>query len=442
MKRTNRILLGIGCVILLLISWLTAVTAKTNAEKQRELIDQADAYLADEIYVLAQPLLEEAASYEDEFTLEAEAKLKHVYLVLIGQSGYSSDYEDLLDKQMARDDATPDIFMEAAQYYLNDGEPNDAFSVLKKGIEKETIQDDSQLVEMYEANRYIYETSRSSYQDVTQIHNGAIQVCQNGYWGLASSNGSLQIPCEYDAISTYSDGQVIVRRGEVISAVNSDNNRVALYHGEADSFGNYSETRMGLHTKDGWRIANGTFAVADTVFEEVGLCENGRIPAKLDGKWGMIDSSVTEWLLPAQFDDIIRDELGRSMAQNVFFAKKQNNVYLYNLEGEELAGPFEDARPFTESNWAAVKKNGKWGFIDAAGNVMLNPQYDDAESFSQHLAAVKVGQKWGYVSLYGELVIGPIFDQAKSFSQGCAPVRTGEGWQIITLVEYEEDAGL
>jgi len=73
---------------------------------------------------------------------------------------------------------------------------------------------------------------------------------------------------------------------------------------------------------------------------------------------------------------------------------------------------------------------------------MLNPQYDDAESFSQHLAAVKVGQKWGYVSLYGELVIGPIFDQAKSFSQGCAPVRTGEGWQIITLVEYEEDAGL
>lgn len=48
---------------------------------------------------------------------------------------------------------------------------------------------------------------------------------------------------------------------------------------------------------------------------------------------------------------------------------------------------------------------------------------------------------WGYVSLLGEVVIEPQFLEAKSFSDGSAPVRTGLGWQFITLLEYEREGG-
>ena len=73
MKRMKRILLGLACIALLAASWAAAITSKSNADRQRELIDQASAYTQDEIYVLAVPLLEEAAAYQDDFTPEAEA---------------------------------------------------------------------------------------------------------------------------------------------------------------------------------------------------------------------------------------------------------------------------------------------------------------------------------------------------------------------------------
>ena len=45
MKRGKRILLAIGCIMLLGLSWLAAVTAKTDAQRQEELMAQAAAYV-------------------------------------------------------------------------------------------------------------------------------------------------------------------------------------------------------------------------------------------------------------------------------------------------------------------------------------------------------------------------------------------------------------
>ena len=72
MKRGKRILISIGCAALLMISWIAAVTAKSDTQKQAELIAQAAVYTEDEIYILAAPLLEEAAGYRGAHTLDAE----------------------------------------------------------------------------------------------------------------------------------------------------------------------------------------------------------------------------------------------------------------------------------------------------------------------------------------------------------------------------------
>ena len=58
MKRMKRLLLGIGCALLLAVSWLAALTAESDAQRQVKLIEQAAAYTQDEIYVRAIPLLE------------------------------------------------------------------------------------------------------------------------------------------------------------------------------------------------------------------------------------------------------------------------------------------------------------------------------------------------------------------------------------------------
>ena len=62
----------------------------------------------------------------------------------------------------------------------------------------------------------------------------------------------------------------------------------------------------------------------------------------------------------------------------------------------------------------------------------IQPQFDDAESFSDGLARVKIGDKYGYINQEGQYVIKPKFDDIGSFSDGLARVKFGEKWGYIS----------
>ena len=81
-------------------------------------------------------------------------------------------------------------------------------------------------------------------------------------------------------------------------------------------------------------------------------------------------------------------------------------------------------------------QNGKWGFADTDGTIVIDCQFEDAKSFGQHLAAVKQDGKWGYIDQKGNVVIPCIYEDADSFQNGHAFVKTEAGWVEISLVEY------
>ena len=124
------------------------------------------------------------------------------------------------------------------------------------------------------------------------------------------------------------------------------------------------------------------------------MFSNGAAAAKAGGKWGLLETDGETWILAPEYDGIVQDQLGRSYAQNAVFVRQGGDVQLL-VDGEAVGEAYEDARPFADG-WAAVKQNGKWGFIDTQGNVCIDFRFDDALSFGQHLAAVKVGDLWGY----------------------------------------------
>ena len=75
--------------------------------------------------------------------------------------------------------------------------------------------------------------------------------------------------------------------------------------------------------------------------------------------------------------------------------------------------------------------DGKCGYIDKRGKVVLPLQFDQAEGFSEGVAAVRVGIKWGFIDLNGQVVIAPKFQSTGRFSDGLAPVRTQEVWGYV-----------
>ena len=82
-----------------------------------------------------------------------------------------------------------------------------------------------------------------------------------------------------------------------------------------------------------------------------------------------------------------------------------------------------------------VKQDGKWGYIDKTGKIVINPQFDSATSFSKGLARVVIGDKWGYIDKTGKIVINPQFDSAASFCDGLARVVIGDKWGYIDKTE-------
>lgn len=363
--------------------------------------------------------------------------LKQAYLQLIDQSGYRRKYISLLETQMGRENAEVEVFMEAANFYLDNSKLSDALAVLRDGIAK---TGDEALTTLYESCRYAYQKGYAVYDDVTAASGMTIGVSRDGLWGLAKADGTLLIPCQFEKISTYSTDRAIVEKDDQIFAVDSSGNRVALLKEPATEFGNYAGGRVPLLIDGQWRRSTGEFVIGSAAFEGLGTYSGGYAAAKENGKWGIVDLG-TDWLLAPEYEEVISDELGRSFGQGAVFAKKDGVVRLY-VDGEQVGDAYEDARPFGDEGYAAVRQGGKWGFVNTAGQLCIPCRYDDALSFGQHLAAVEVDGLWGYISLYGELVIPAEFLQAKSFCNGSAPVLTERGWQFITLIEYKEEAGL
>ena len=54
-----------------------------------------------------------------------------------------------------------------------------------------------------------------------------------------------------------------------------------------------------------------------------------------------------------------------------------------------------------------VTINGKIGYINPAGKVVIPPQFQDAGRFEDGLAPVLAGNTWGYIDKDGKLDIAP-----------------------------------
>lgn len=79
-----------------------------------------------------------------------------------------------------------------------------------------------------------------------------------------------------------------------------------------------------------------------------------------------------------------------------------------------------------------IQKDGKWGFIDKTGKIIIEPQFYWVEEFSEGLAAFETeDSKHGYIDETGKVIVEPKLDRAEPFSEGLAPVAIDFEWGFI-----------
>ena len=91
---------------------------------------------------------------------------------------------------------------------------------------------------------------------------------------------------------------------------------------------------------------------------------------------------------------------------------------------------FDGVWSFNEG-FAAVQKDGKWGYINTKGEQIVECKFDHAWYFHEGLAAVQKDGKWGYINTKGEQIVECKFDNGGDFNEGFAVVKKDGKWGYI-----------
>ncbi|MEP1139417.1 MAG: WG repeat-containing protein, partial [Balneola sp.] len=75
--------------------------------------------------------------------------------------------------------------------------------------------------------------------------------------------------------------------------------------------------------------------------------------------------------------------------------------------------------------------DGEWGYIDKNGSVKIEPQFQNADVFSDGLARVRYRWSWKYINENGDFEIEGDFQSIENFNDGLAAVRIDDRWGYI-----------
>jgi hypothetical protein len=175
------------------------------------------------------------------------------------------------------------------------------------------------------------------------------------------------------------------------------------------------------------------------------------------GKEGFIDASGRVRVKPqfdrvSEFDDglatvVINGKLGFLNRQGELVIKPQfDAVPLYpTATGSQFWEGYRTASRFSEG-LAAVRINGKWGYINRQGEVVIQPRWDSARPFQEGLASVADKSddvyRCGYINKQGKYVIAPgMLFNCSSYSDGLAHAEIYETYETTVRGGYLDKQG-
>lgn len=275
------------------------------------------------------------------------------------------------------------------------------------------------------------------------------RVRKDMQYGLIDIDGRVVAEPQFENVGAFSDGCAPVQVGEKWGCINTSG--TVFIEPLYDTIHAFSDDRAAVKLNNKWGFVdrNG-FQVIKPTFDQVTRFHNSVAAVCLGGKWGLIDISG-KIVLDHSFD-IICDISNSDQFLIIRLGEKHgiiNNqgktivepVYddiSFSDEGVFIVGVKEDSEP-EGFKFLPVETVWEYGLIDLNGQVILPPTYAysdnhrgiDRMEFHQGLAAVCVNHKWGYINARGEMVIDPKFESAKNFSHGVAYIQQNGLYGLI-----------
>ena len=308
-----------------------------------------------------------------------------------------------------------------------------ANTLQKRGASSEKVADQIRTIE--------YEFYFSGeFLDVGSFSGGYCPVLTGQKWGYVDSTGTRRIASKFAQVGVFAGAYApVVDLDGTAYFIDVDGNKAFVVTG----LGNVTE--LGLMSNGIYSAFNGeTWSFYDCEYrllfggyEQVSSIGNGVAAVKQQGAWSLLNDQGVD-LTGKTYSDVAMDEKQVVYRNDRLFVNDGSGYQLIDMSGKVYGTyRFEAVHIFNDSTYAAVMIDDKWGFVNASGEMVIEPQYEDARSFSNGFAAVMQDDKWGFIDMSGKMVIEPQFENAKDFNDhGCVFVIRNTEWELLRLYKY------
>lgn len=300
-----------------------------------------------------------------------------------------------------------------------------SFNLLYLNLEKE-LKD--QIRTMIEGK---YDEFSGEYKKVIHSPTRNYSITQGSKTNLIDSQGAVMNHDEYKSIYDC--------RKEIFTACKNNEVKAFTYDGKVKA-----NTREDLPT---YIQDHNLFLVAgekykfinkfgDTVYE----CENA---TNFNNGYAFVKNK--NWKLVDTNFNIIEEYSWKDMKKDVFNEGiingkaiiKKDLFYIYDLKKKEYSKGYDDI-DFYYNDLIAVKKNGKWGYIDESENLIIKNVFEHAKSFTKGIGIIKLRGKYKGINRKGKEIINGEFDNILKFNnEGISFINKKGKWKQIKLWSKE-----
>lgn len=282
------------------------------------------------------------------------------------------------------------------------------------------------------------------YEDIQYNVLGSIFVTKrNGKYGAVNQEGTTVLYPEYDNVYT---------GGMYLNALKDKDIFIFDLNGNKIETNEVSKTKtenanyyITIDKNNKYKVVDSKDnIIIDKDYTYIEYLPGDYFIVERDSKSGIIDSNGKSVI------ELKYDSISRINETDILQMEKDRNIALYNLNMKEIAsldnaivkevkdekayillysdtdfkyldkeGNILTSQNLFENNTLFAKNiNGKWGFVDKAGNLKVQNDYELVTDFNKYgFAGIKKDGKWGSINQNGEIVQEPTYDLKRNIPE-------------------------
>lgn len=270
--------------------------------------------------------------------------------------------------------------------------------------------------------------------------NNILVIEKSKKYGVANLEGKVIVPVQYDQIDI-TGIYTYAQENEKLTVYDKNGNQkdidtsTAVLNTNNDKYkikiDNQNGTKYGVINEDGKEIINTKYNYIEYLFDDyfIASSENGKLgiiddkeSQKVELKYDSVQRIQETNMIQATITSTNITELYNNNMKKVFEMNNANietikdgYIKIYNdsetkyfdKDGNEV----DNTILYPNNKLFSKIQNGKYGFVDKSGKVVVEYKYDRVTEFNENgFAAVKKDGKWGAINEQGEEIVEPKYE--------------------------------